>query len=509
MKRANIQLRSLARAGDLEARMKLGIIYLEGSFDFPKNIKLALEYLSVPALEISKKTAVAICSRLNILEIIENSLIDNLRSAASIDSMSRIKLLTLMIIKNDLKELSFWINKNDSASCRKFNRIISECPSSDMSKALSKISEIYSIETLDVLAVEAKNALISGCYEKSEEVLSLVLPTQNPIPSCIYETIANVAMIAEERGRSLEKLSPLLIESSLEHSAAGNNKNSCYLLGRMLAGLKTKCISTSEFSRPLNLRRATVFLLKAADHGRSEAWLDLFHLHSDYRSSVGNSSMARFCLEKASFFGVAEAKRRLGVLTLKEAKTIENMEEGLSLLYESSITGDVIANGILKTLVLDVHGSEDDAISGIEEVQQLAPLLATRLRLARCFGLTKLEALSVNPTTAIRPWGLVIERNPHIKKGNLAEPRAIPAASRKAIECIRNAAMEFAPKGEISNMLEGSLRTRSLNQRRIFKKINLQESLFFSKANSVQRDSLRIGARWAQNQKIFIDQALA
>ena len=237
--------------------------------------------------------------------------------------------------------------------------------------------------------------------------------------------------------------------------------------------------------------------------------MDLFSPCSDYRSSVGNPSMARFFLEKAAFCGIAEAKRRLGALTLKEAKNIEHMEQGLSLLYESSLHGDRLANGIIKTLVLAVDGCEQEADSGIEEVQQISPLLATRLRLARHFGLTKLEALSINPSTAIRPWGLVVERNPHIKKGNLSEPRAVPAASRKAIETIRNAAMEFAPHGEISDVLEGSLRARALKQRRVFQKINLQEKLFFSQANSSQRDALRIGTRWAQQQKKFLDQALA
>jgi hypothetical protein len=75
--------------------------------------------------------------------------------------------------------------------------------------------------------------------------------------------------------------------------------------------------------------------------------------------------------------------------------------------------------------------------------------------------------------------------------------------------CIRKAAMEFAPNGEIADLLEGSFRARSLKQRRIFQRINLQENLFFSQANSSQRDALRIGTRWAQNQKIFLDQVLS
>lgn len=489
--------------------MKLGGFYLQGTLDFPKNIEFALDYLSTPALKFNKNAAVIICSHLDIPEILEYSLFDTLVLAASIDSMARVKLITLLIIKEEYKQLDIWINKNDSICCQKFKKIIAETLPNDFPNILKKISENYDIQTLSIVAKEAKSALNDGYHKKAENILSLVLPSISAIPNSIYETIAQIATTAEQNGFSLNKISPQLIESSLEYTADNNNEDSCYLLGRMLAGLKTECITSENFSKPQNLRKATVFLLKAADSGRTMAWLDLFNLYSDYRSSVGNSAMARFCLEKASFFGIAEAKRRLGALTLKEAKNIDQMEKGLSLLYESSINGDGIANGIIQTLVLDINGCEDEAVSAIEAVQQISPLLATRLRLARYFGLTKLEALSVNPSTAIRPWGLVVERNPYIKKGSLAEPRAVPAVSRKAIESIRAAAREFAPRGEISSLLEGSLRARSLKQRRIFQKINLQEDLFFSRANSSQRDALRIGTRWAQNQKKFLDQALA
>ena len=509
MRRDNIRLRALARAGDLEARIKLGGFYLQGLLDFPRNIKLALEYLSTPALKFRNDVAVLICSHLDILEIIEHSQVENLRKAAALDGCARIKLITLLIIRKNLDELAFWRGRNDGLLCKDIQKVLAQRADQDLAQALLRISEKYNIPCLDIIAAEAGAALSEGDYGRAEQALGLVAPDAQGIPDAIHEAIARIVSVAEESGRKLEKIPSTLIEASLEHSAAASDKHSCYLLGRMLAGLKTEFIETSQRSRSINLRKAIALLLKAADNGRAQAWMDLFYLCSDYRSSVGNPSMARFFLEKAAASGIAEAKRRLGALTLKEAKTIEHMEKGLSLLYESSIHGDSIANGIIKTLVLEVNGCEEEANSGIEEVQQIAPLLATRLRLARHFGLTKLEALSINPSTAIRPWGLVVQRNLHIKKGNLSEPRAVPAASRKALETIRNAAMEFAPHGEIADLLEGSLRARALKQRRIFQKVKLQENLFFSQANSTQRDALRIGTRWAQHQKKFLDQALA
>ena len=488
--------------------MKLGGFYLQGVVDFPRNIKLGLEYLSAPGLRGNMDVSILICAHLDLLEMIEYAQLEHLHRAAAQDKAARIQLMALLIIRQDLPQLGNWLERNDAHACAEMRALLSGRPDVDWGQALCKIAQRHGIAFMEILAAEARAALHQGNYALAEERLSLVPAQAQSIPGAIHELIARMAALAQERGQRLRKIAFPLIEASLEHCAAASNRNACYLFGRMLAGLETGFVGAADAARATNLRKATALLLMAADNGRAQAWMDLFYLCSDYRSSVGNPTMARFFLEKAAASGIAEAKRRLGALILKEARGIEQMEQGVSLLYESSLHGDRLASGIIKTLVLQVPGCEQEAASGIEEVQQIAPLLATRLRLARHFGLTKLEALSINPATAIRPWGLVVEKNPHIRKGKLSEPRAVPAASRKAIETIRDAAREFAPHGEIAEVLEGSLRARALKQRRIFQKVKLQDSLFFSQANSTQRDALRIGTRWAQQQKQVLDQAL-
>ncbi len=472
--------------------MKLGGFYLQGVVDFPRNIKLALEYLSAPGLRGNMEVSILICSHLDLLEMIEYAQLEHLHRAAAQHKAARIQLMALLIIRQELPQLGHWLERNDAHACAEMRALLSARPDVDWGQALCKIAQRHGIAFMEILAAEAQAALHQGNYALAEERLSLVPAQAQSIPGAIHELIARMAALAQERGQRLHKIAFPLIEASLEHCAAASNRNACYLFGRMLAGLETGFVGAADAARATNLRKATALLLKAtalllkatalllkaADNGRAQAWMDLFYLCSDYRSSVGNPTMARFFLEKAAASGIAEAKRRLGALILKKARGIEQMEQGVSLLYESSIHGDRLASGIIKTLVLQVPSCEQEADSGIEEVQQIAPLLATRLRLARHFGLTKLEALSINPATAIRPWGLVVEKNPHVRKGKLSEPRAVPAATRKAIETIRDAAREFAPHGEIAEVLEGSLRARALKQRRIFQKVKLQDSLF-------------------------------
>ncbi|MCW0038447.1 hypothetical protein OIO03_23415, partial [Acinetobacter baumannii] len=104
----------------------------------------------------------------------------------------------------------------------------------------------------------------------------------------------------------------------------------------------------------------------------------------------------------------------------------------MKMLHSAANKGDPLARSLLCSFVLPVFGPEDEAQSAISEIQEIAPLLAMRLRLARAFGLTKLEALSMNINATIRPWGIVLEKNTQVAKGKLAEPRVIPATTEYA-----------------------------------------------------------------------------
>ena len=114
--------------------------------------------------------------------------------------------------------------------------------------------------------------------------------------------------------------------------------------------------------------------------------------------------MARFSLEKAAERGQAEAQRILGTLILSESGSIEESEQAIGLLYQSAHQEDLKAKLLLNSLVLPVSGSASEANVVIEELDRSDPWLATRLCLARQFGLTKLEALMVDPAEGKRPW---------------------------------------------------------------------------------------------------------
>jgi hypothetical protein len=157
----------------------------------------------------------------------------------------------------------------------------------------------------------------------------------------------------------------------------------------------------------------------------------------------------------------------------------------------------VHAQRLLASLVLPLGGDALAARAAIEEVRQSDPWLAVRLTLARDFGLTKLEALSVDPVEGSRPWGLVVGRNPFIAQPRLSAPRAVPALNTQALQNLARAAAFFEQSRGDSSAFEGDLRRRSVRQRRVFERLGLAEDMFFSGASSSILEAFRLGPKWA------------
>ncbi len=163
----------------------------------------------------------------------------------------------------------------------------------------------------------------------------------------------------------------------------------------------------------------------------------------------------------------------------------------------------------MKSLVLPLEGSDTDAAAAIELIRQDDPWLAVRLQLARHFGLTKLEALCVDPADGMRPWGLVVGKNPFISQIRLSAARAIPALSDAALDALKRAASFFGQASRDAMSFEGDLRRRSLRQRRAFERHGLDEAMFFATATSMTLEALRFGPKWAFRAKEPLQLALA
>jgi TPR repeat protein len=219
--------------------------------------------------------------------------------------------------------------------------------------------------------------------------------------------------------------------------------------------------------------------------------------------------MARFFLEKSAASGKREAQRKLGALLLRAAGTLVESEQAIHLLHQAAGQGDDHAAALLASLVLPLQGSESEARMAIESLRGTHPVLAARLRLSRDFGLTRLEALCVDPVAGLRPWGLVVGKNPFITKSRLSAPRAIPAITTSARENLHRVASLFSTAHSAGGIIEGDVRRRTLIQKRAFEQHGLDESMFFAAASSTTLDAMRQGPKWAFRTREPLQLALA
>ena len=506
MRREDLQLRQLAKTGDIEACLKLGEAYLTGSPGISKNISIGVSYLKAAFPKAQQRASISLSTHLSLKEIVKEDLIFALKNAAENDEIARLKLSAWHFLRCETEMGEVWLQRCTTQLLDSTDTSHQKISVGKLLSSLHALRIIHPTDVSSIIASEARSALNGRQPDRCIQILS-VLSSHScfvPLNMTLHQLICDIVAYAETFKHDLGHLPADLIEQSLERCSAVGDLKACHILGRSLAGYPCGHLPAKRLVRSQNLRKSVALLLRSGDSGVSMAWLHLFRICSDYRSSVANPTMARFCLEKAAKHGIAEAERCLGVMILRESVEIDSMESGMKMLHSAANKGDPLARSLLCSFVLPVFGPEDEAQSAISEIQEIAPLLAMRLRLARAFGLTKLEALSMNINATIRPWGIVLEKNTQVAKGKLAEPRVIPATTEYAMTCLEIAANLFSSKSPENIILEGSLRARSLQLRRLLQKLHIQERFFFSSVSSQQREAIRLGTKWAKVQKEII-----
>jgi TPR repeat protein len=482
MRRQDIQLLASARQGDSAARCEVGRRYLLGVDGFPHHVASGLEHLTHPSVRDKTQAATLIAEHLPLRELLIRGLEPALDRAASSSTLAHAKRAA-------------WRAAERGAPVAELRRTLTACVDGDDAAA--------------VVSIAAQRALAGADLERIAACLRNAIEWQGRVSPDVAQMVAAAVRLAETRAEPLRGLDAEHLLTSLEMCADQGDQAAAYAFGRGLCGIASSALPPWVFADKLNLRKGAAFLLRAADGGVDEAWLHLYRLCADHRLSIANPEMARFFLEKAADRGQPEAQRKLGALLLREAASLPASEQAIQWLHRAAASGDAPARELLRSLVLPVQGTTQIAAAAIERVRSSDPWLALRLELARAFGLTKLEALCVDPVAGLRPWGLVVGRNPFIAQQRLSAPRAVPALDDASLAAARRAAAWFGQAQRDGVMPEGDLRRRSLRQRRLFERLALDEALFFAEATSMRLEALRFGPKWAFRARQSLNLALS
>jgi TPR repeat protein len=515
MRRQDIQLLALARQGDAAARSEAGRRYLVGGDGFPRHVATGMEYLSHPSVRDRVETARTIAESLPLQDLLQLQQDDALRKAAAGGSLlAQFKLGVWLCLQRSRSDAGMsWLETAAAGGHVEARQAVAALQQARASEALPamlrSIAGSVAVDVVQVAIMAARQAREASDLDLLLDCVHVALQLAPRLTHALSDLVVAAVSLAEAQGRELRGLLPEQVEASLELAITRGERDAACLLGRALCGIARGGLSPARLTTGSNMRKGVALLLRAADAGRQDAWLDLYAMHSDHRLSVSNPQMARFFLEKAASLGQAEAQRKLGALVLRAATTLDESEQAIGWLYAAAAQDDAHARRLLQSLVLPVAGDEATARAAIEQVRLSDPWLATRLTLARDFGLTKLEALSVDPVDGRRPWGLSVGRNPFITQARLSAPRAVPALTEQAIQNLSRAAAFFEQSRGDGNAFEGDLRRRSVRQRRAFERLGLSEDLFFSEASSMQLESFRLGPKWAFRAKKPLELALA
>lgn len=505
MRRQDITLRRAARLGDAHARLELAKRYLNGNHGFPRHVELGLEYVAERRTE--PAAALLVAQSLSLPELAQHGQLDLLALAHADDRDVAAKWGVWQIASGAPQAGFGTLADALGPVARSIERAwAAQPPALRLAAALKEAAAAFDFDGAAVALAAARLKL----EQEDLAHASLALRAAIELGGASAATdalVARVLKLAEQGGHTIENLAPEQIHEALEGRCAENDDWAWFTLGRALCSIRCGPNDASSFVRRENLRRGAALLVRAGDSGIAQAWAHLYRIHSNARCSVANPELARFYLEKAALSGDAESQRRLGALMLRDSSSLRTSQEAVEWLYRAFQQGDSHAERLLRSLVLPVRGSDDDARAALQRVEVHAPWLAARLRVARDFGLTRLEALSMDPPACMRPWGLVTGYNPFITQARLAAPRAVPAISTRALDSLRRASTLFASLGA-RGILEGNLKRRSAVLRQLFLQLGIEDDLFFAEVDSSARDRLRIGTRWAHYMRSPLREAL-
>ncbi len=504
MRRQDIQLLAVARAGDIDARCEVGRRYLLGEGGFPRHTATGCEYLTHESMRDNACALRTLAENLPVHELVAAGLLDTVERAGRAGSVvAQVKAAAChMTAPGGWARSLVWLEMAAQADVPVAQQawVVAQGHSHAIQAAAAAFRALADADALDAVAVllpslrQARtNADLAGLLW----CLQLAAPWLSAQAAELAEFVVDAVDLAEQRGHGFSALPAAQVERALEHRVGHADVRAAYQLGRALAGLPCADIAAASIVVSGNLRKATALLLRAADGGVQNAWMHLYRLSSDHRCSVANPQMARFFLEKAAAGGNAEAQCRLGNALLRQSDEPAHREQALHWLFCSGAAGDEAALTMMASMVLPVIGSDDEADVALEVVQRTDPWLAARLAVARKFGLTRTEALAFNPVAGLRNWGLVVLPNPAAPAAAPVKPRAIPALSPRALDCLRDAANLYARHDAMSAGNDGDVRGRSRAVRILFAHHGIDESLFFARATPSTLATLLRGPRRA------------
>lgn len=193
----------------------------------------------------------------------------------------------------------------------------------------------------------------------------------------------------------------------LEQAGAAGDVQAQVALGRLHAMKGGRAVS----GVPHSYKSAIAWFERAAREGSAEAWFELHALYSLRSCSLRDPWAARRCLERAAVLGNAEAQYRCGIAYLR-GRGVEDEITAAGWLMRASAAGHAEARRRLQETWPPTKapppGIAQRRAAAINTIARVALGLARRLELGDALGLPVDVALRIDPHLADRGHCLVL-----------------------------------------------------------------------------------------------------
>lgn len=206
-----------------------------------------------------------------------------------------------------------------------------------------------------------------------------------------------------------------------ERAAQANDGNAQYSLGLWYARMDAGGKRSPTIPGPANYRKAICWLARAGEQGLAQAWYALSRIHLRAECSRRNVAEARMYLERSAEAGHAPAQLELGVCAWRSRRVDESGDvRAVYWLQRAAAQGSVEAKQFMERIAACTAPAAW-ACAALQRLTHEAaltyPFLVARVELAASFGLSRQEAMLLDPKLADCGHCLLVDVRAHHARG--------------------------------------------------------------------------------------------
>jgi uncharacterized protein len=197
-----------------------------------------------------------------------------------------------------------------------------------------------------------------------------------------------------------------------ELAAFGGDRGAQLALGLWFARMTCDGERVSDGIAAANFKRAIRWLTQAGEQGLADAWFALSRIYIKPEFSQRSVAEAQACLERAAGMGHSAAQLECGIHAWRARRGDEqNDVRAAYWLQQAAAQGAKEAEAALQRIAPEVPDAAawTAGLPALRNWQPGHPLLAARIELAQCFGLTRAEALLLDVAAADQGHCLVVD----------------------------------------------------------------------------------------------------